>query len=178
MVFEKGIRKFFAVIICSMIVNRKKEWREKCRSWIISKEENPHLIILKGLIKTMKLPRNLLLGMKIWRNWLLALIRRCHTILLQVTLRLSVLVHETLAIRDLDIIFLCFEVLHEELERPEDQKFFSFMIFSKHKQKTSIVSTLTRKTLHIYKYQEIWPLLSNLSNSKLMYLEKNFWNCG
>ena len=57
MVFEKGIRKSFAVIICLVIVNREQEWGKKCRSWIISKGKKLHLNVLKGLIETMKLPR-------------------------------------------------------------------------------------------------------------------------
>ena len=52
MVIEKGIRKFFAAIIGSIIVKSKQEWGEKCWSWIILKEECrvsvlPHLSVLK-----------------------------------------------------------------------------------------------------------------------------------
>ena len=55
MVFEKGIKKFFAVIICLIIANREKEWGEKYRSWIILKGTRLHLKVLKRLIKIMKL---------------------------------------------------------------------------------------------------------------------------
>ena len=82
--------------------------------------------------------------MKLQKNWWLTLIRCCHTILLQVILRLSFLMHETLAVQDLDnVTFPYFEVMCEELGCPKDEKFFSFMMFPKHKQQTSIASTLT-----------------------------------
>ena len=52
--------------------------------------------------------------------------------------------HETLAVQDLDnVTFPYFEVMCEELGCPKDEKFFSFMMFPKHKQQTSIASTLT-----------------------------------
>ena len=64
--------------------------------------------------------------------------------------------NKTLAIQHLDNIFTpYFEVVREELGLHEDQNIFSFMMFSKHKQQTSIVSTLTRATLRMYKYHQV-----------------------
>ena len=52
----------------------------------------------------------------------------------------------------------------------------SHLMFSKHKQQTSIVITLTRTTLCMYKYHQILPISPNFSISMLMHFQNNFWN--
>ena len=82
--------------------------------------------------------------------------------------------NETLAIQHLDnIIILYFEVIREELGLPEDQNVFSFMMFSRHKQQISIVSTLKRTILRMYKYLQVWPILFNLLTSTLMHSQNH-----
>ena len=54
----------------------------------------------------------------------------------------------------------------------------SHLMFSKHKQQTSIVITLTRTMLHTYKYHQILPISLNFSISMLMHFQNNFWNRG
>ena len=51
MIFEKDIRKFFTVIIYSIIVNREQDWGEKYWSWIILKGKKLHLNVFKRIGK-------------------------------------------------------------------------------------------------------------------------------